>query len=233
MIGDVESRGWILDTLYDGCFGGWSVRLGQPIKYAVRIGGYRTQIKADVVEGPFGPDVVPNAEDWAYEYTKLGMPVPPIPHATRARTWWDRFKYGGRDEDQNAAVPRVGRWSSDIGEIVTPIIAVCHHENGIPVVAEWVAEDPTYFEEEEAKLLAAFERKRAREYDAYDDADDDEEHGRREPMTRTTKCDRHESDDGSSGLRDSLINVLLVLVIVFFLVYFGKGCIHFLLGVVW
>lgn len=173
MICDPESRGWVLDTLYDGCFGGWAVRIGQPIKYDVRIGGHRSCIKAEVVEGPFGLDVVPNDEDWAYEHTKLGMPVPPIPCATRARTWWDRFKYGGRDEDQNAAVPRVGRWSSDIGEIVTPIVAVCRHENGIPVVSEWVAEDPTYFEEEEAKLIAAFERES--EYDA----DDDEEHGRR------------------------------------------------------
>lgn len=171
MICDPESRGWVLDTLYDGCIGGWAVRIGQPIKYDVRIGGHRSCIKAEVVEGPFGLDVVPNAEDWTYEHTKLGMPVPPIPCATRARTWWDRFKYGGRDEDQNAAVPRVGRWSSDIGEIVTPIVAVCRHENGIPVVAEWVAEDPTYFEEEEAKLLAAFERER--------DEDDDEECGRR------------------------------------------------------
>ena len=233
MIGDVESRGWTLNPLYDGCDGGWAVRIGQPVKYAVRVGGYRMKIKAEVVEGPFGLDVVPNAEDWAYEHTRLGMPVPPIPCAARARTWWDRFKECLGGIDQNAAVPRVGRWESDIGAIVTPIVAVCRHENGIPVVAEWVPEDPTYFEEEEAKLLAAFELKRAREYDAYDDADDDEERGRREPMTRTTKCDRHESDDGSSGLRDSLINVLLVLVIVFFLVYFGKGCIHFLLGVVW
>ena len=181
MIGDAESRGWILDTLYDGCVGDWAVRIGQPIKYAVRIGGYRAQIKADVVEGPFGLDVVPNAEDWAYEHTKLGMPVPPIPCATRARTWWDRFKecFGGYD--MNAAVPRVGRWVSDFGEIITPIIAVFRHENGIPVVAEWVAEDPTYFEEEEAKLLAAFERER--EYDA----DDDEERWRR--RRRRSPCD--------------------------------------------
>ena len=221
MSGGVESRGWILDTLYDGCIGGWAVRIGQTIKYAVRVGGHCSHITAHVVEGPFGLDVEPDAEAWAHEHTKLGMPVPPIPHATRARNWLDRFKYGGRDEDQNTAVPRVGRWSSDIGEIITPIVAVCRHENGIPVVAEWIAEDPTYFAEEEAKLIAAFERERerVREYD-----EDDEEHGRREPMTRTTKCDRHESDDGSSGLRDSLINVLLVLVIVFFLVYFGKGC---------
>ena len=232
MIGDVESRGWILNPLYDGCSGGGAVRPGQPIKYAVRVGGHCAHIPAHVVEGPFGLDVVPDDEAWELKHTQLGMPVPPIPCATRARTRWDRFKEWLGD-DQNAAVPRVGRWESDIGEIVTPIVAVFRHENGIPVVAEWVPEDPKYFEEEEAKLLAAFERKRAREYDAYDDADDDDERGRREPMTRTTKCDRHESDDGSSGLRDSLINVLLVLVIVFFLVYFGKGCIHFLLGVVW
>lgn len=230
MIGDVESRGWTLNPLYDGCDGGWAVRIGQPVKYAVRIGGYRAHIPAHVVEGPFGLDVVPDAEAWELKHAQLGMPVPPIPCATRARTRWDRFKEWLGGPDQNAAVPRVGRWESDIGEIVTPIVAVCRHENGIPVVAEWIAEDPTYFAEEEAKLIAAFERERerVREYD-----EDDEEHGRREPMTRTTKCDRHESDDGSSGLRDSLINVLLVLVIVFFLVYFGKGCIHFLLGVVW
>lgn len=173
MIGDAESRGWILDPLYDGCDGGWAVRIGQPIKYAVRIGGHRAQIKAEVVEGPFGLDVVPDAEEWAYEYTKLGMPVPPIPCATRARTRWDRFKEWLGGPDQNAAVPRVGRWWSDFGEIITPIVAVCHHENGIPVVATWVAEDAAYFAEEEAKLIAAFERER--EYDA----DDDEEHGRR------------------------------------------------------
>ena len=162
MICDPESRGWILDTLYDGCIGGWAVRPGQPIKYAVRIGGHHTQITAHVVEGPFGLDVVPDAEDWEYEHTKLGMPVPPIPCATRARTWWDLFKEYLGGTDYNAAVPRVGRWVSDFGEIITPIIAVCRHENGIPVVAQWVPEDPTYFEEEEAKLLAAFERKRAR-----------------------------------------------------------------------
>ena len=220
---------WHRTPCYDGCVGGWAVRIGQPVKYAVRVGGHYSTIPAHVVEGPFGLDVVPNIEAWSRAHTKFGMPIPPLPRATRARTWWDRFKDGFRG-DQNAAVPRVVCWASEIGEIAAPAVAVCRHENGIPVVAEWIAEDATYFAEEEAKLIAAFERERerVREYD-----EDDEERGRREPMTRTTKCDRHESDDGSSGLRDSLINVLLVLVIVFFLVYFGKGCIHFLLGVVW
>ena len=167
---------WHRIPCYDGCTGGWAVRIGQPVKYAVRVGGHYSTIPAHVVEGPFGLDVVPNIEDWSCAHTRFGMPIPPLPRATRARTWWDRFKDGFRG-DQNAAVPRVGCWASEIGEIVTPIVAVCRHENGIPVVAEWIAEDATYFAEEEAKLIAAFERERerVREYDE----DDDEEHGRR------------------------------------------------------